>query len=124
MKQFLYILLTIIVLVLFVQAGYVLWDTYKVDSVTEEQKEILEARKQSILNTMRDEVPAVNEHMLGQGFWYTSKTGAGDNNIYFFDADSLARQGVTEEEMLLAKYRYLKATREQDNPEMIHYLRW
>ncbi len=29
-------------------------------------------------------------------------------------------RATTEEEMLLAKYRYLKATREHDDPEMIH----
>ena len=98
-------LLVLVVLALFAHAGYMLWLTYEADQdaqmVRDAQSHMLAERTKALTDVLRREVPSLSEHQLRQGFWYTTSDAYGNEDVFYVDAQTLARQGVSDEDARL-----------------------
>lgn len=103
MKRFVLVLLTLIVLALFAQAGYVLFNAYQNDLFDDATRARLEAeqaaRRAAMLDILRVEASNISEHNIQQGFWYAQSGAHGGEDIFYFDVNELARQGVSDDEL-------------------------
>jgi len=100
MKSIILTLLTLGVLIVLGYSGYTVWLTYYQANQTREgaalQAAQQEASRQAIAQVMRSQVQGLSERDIKEGFWYAYPTVNGQEDLYYFDIDTLAQRGLTD----------------------------